>query len=126
MTSDNSNEKDRTKRRGKYLQPVTAPQVMEIITRSDKNGEEKIKRLLDEWDESKFPTRTHAVCRTVYDLSWYTDHNPETVLKIMKKRPLYRNWDQGEQEIRMFVETSCVEDPGYYSLYPDEVDHLDQ
>jgi|AntRauTorcE11897_2_1112592.scaffolds.fasta_scaffold81742_1 hypothetical protein len=126
MTSDNFNEKNRTKRRGKYLQPVSASQTIEIITRSDKNGEEKIKRLCDEWDESKFPTRTDAVRRTVYDLSWYTDHNPETVLEIMEKRPLYRNWHQGEREIRLFVETSRVEDPGYYSLYPEEVDHPDQ
>ncbi len=126
MTSDNSNDKPRTKRRGKYLQPVSASQTIEIITRSDKNGEEKIKRLRDEWDKSKFPTRTDAVRRTVYDLSWYTDHNPETVLNIMEKRPLYRNWHQGEKAIRMFVETSRVEDPGYYSLYPDEVDHPDQ
>ena len=119
MTSDNYGQ-----RRGKYVQPITVAQMMEIIREHDRKGHEKLKRLRDEWDQDddRWNNRTDVVRRTVYDLAWYVDHDPEKVLRVMKKRPLYKNWSGGEREIRMFVEASIVEDSGHYSAYPDNED----
>lgn len=120
MISDNSSD-NQSEQRDKYLQPVTSDEILKRLFHEE-NSEEKLNRLNDDWSRAEFSTRTDAVRRVIYDLSWYADHDPETVLEILEGRDLYQNWDQGEREVRMFIEVSKVEDQGYYSLYPEEVD----
>lgn len=126
MSSDNHSD-DRSKEKCKYTQPVSCEQIIERIRLGDKRGEEKLRRLQDDWDRREFNKRTDAVRRMVYDLSWYADHDPDKVIEILDGSKLFENWNQGEKEIRMFVETSKVEDPGHYSVYPseDEQNELD-
>lgn len=115
MANHNSNDQQR----GKYLQPVTVSQAIERMKASD-NREEIFDSLRNELDETESNNLTDVVRNTIYHLAWWTDHDAEKVLRILKQYELYETWEGSKKEVKMFVEASKTERKGCYSRYPKE------
>lgn len=118
MVSNNSSSSDR-EQNARYSQPISSSTALKLM-REEKYSEEKIKRHHDDWIRTEYKTRNDAVRQAVYDAAWYVDHDADKVVEMLEDTELFKNWHQGEKEIRMFVETSRVEDPGHYSVYPED------
>lgn len=120
MVSNNDSSSDR-EQSARYCQPIS-PRTAEKLLREEKLSEEKIKRLNDDWDRARFTSRSCAMKRAVYDIAWYVDHDADKVITILEDKKIFKNWNQGKEEIRRFVKASRVEDPGHYSVYSENVE----
>jgi len=120
MINHNSDDQQR----GKYLQPVTVSQAIERMEDSD-SREEIFNGLRNEFDEREYNDLIDVVRNTIYHLAWWTDHDTEKVLRILKRYELYETWGGSKKEVGMFVEAAKTEREGYYSVYPDELGESD-
>lgn len=118
MVSDNSSSSDR-EQNARYTQPISPRTALKVM-RQERLSEDKIKRLHDDWDRTEDKTRNDAVRQAVYDAAWYVDHDADKVIEMLEDTELFKNWHQGEKEIRMFVEAARVENTEHYSVYPED------
>lgn len=118
MASSNYSSNDR-EQHARYTQPISPRTALKLI-HEERHSVKKTKLLHDDWNRAEYETRNDAVRDAVYIVAWYVDHDADKVVEVLEDTELFRNWHQGEKEIRMFVETSRVEDPGHYSVYPED------